>query len=342
MKESEKMYIDIETLKKITQGAEKIKETENGFEFSRFTDEEIQTFTDSPLLSRTYTTAGIQLCFKTDAEKLRIKLSVQNCCDRSFFALDVIKDGELIGSIKNFDEDAMKGFYSWSNYPLGDFEGSFNLGEGEKNLRIVLPWSVRLFIKEICLDGATFITETPKNDTMLIYGDSITHGYDSIHPMNAYSVKLAKHLECECFIKAVGGDMFREEFAKIKHPLNPKYVTVAYGTNDWGNDTKENFDRNSYAFISNISKNYKDSKIFVLTPIWRKDNTGGGEGFESIHYIGEKLSEICKEFSNTVCINGWDLVPHEENLYGDLRLHPNDEGFEHYFENLYTEIKKHI
>jgi len=35
-------------------------------------------------------------------------------------------------------------------------------------------------------------------------------------------------------------------------------------------------------------------------------------------------------------------LPKEEKYFADLRLHPNDEGFKYYFENLYSEIEESI
>ena len=66
---------------------------------------------------------------------------------------------------------------------------------------------------------------------------------------------------------------------------------------------------------------------------------GFGEPFIYVHKTLEKL---CEKHENLIYIDGWELVAHDENLYGDLRLHPNDDGFKMYFENLYEKIKNHI
>lgn len=337
------MILTLDDFKKITQGAESIVSSDNGFEFIRFNEEEQELYSRSTLKSRTLSPAGIQLCFKTDGDRINISLNTENCLDRSFFCLEVMCNGVRLGSIKNFKDEEMTGFYSWSKYTLGDYSGSFDVSEGEKEIRIVLPWSVRTYIKEMEIENATYICPVKKEKTMLIYGDSITHGYDSCYPSKAYSVGLAHELGAECFIKAVGGEKFWPELAQIKHDIKPDYVTVAYGTNDWSGSAKEVFEENSKKFLENLSKNYKGSKVFVLTPIWRKDYTEGSKNFDGdIHSVEKWLSGVCEEFDNVVCIRGWDLVPHEENYFGDLRLHPNDSGFEHYAVNLAKEIKNYI
>ena len=51
---------------------------------------------------------------------------------------------------------------------------------------------------------------------------------------------------------------------------------------------------------------------------------------------------VHKKPETKIMISGFDFVPKDEKYYADLRLHPNDEGFEYYAENLYKEIKEMI
>ena len=54
---------------------------------------------------------------------------------------------------------------------------------------------------------------------------------------------------------------------------------------------------------------------------------------------------ICQEVAdkeNMILIPGFALIPHDETLYGDQVLHPNDRGFDYYYENLLRKIKKYI
>ena len=48
----------------------------------------------------------------------------------------------------------------------------------------------------------------------------------------------------------------------------------------------------------------------------------------------EVISDVCGKYENVTVIPGLSLVPHDSRYYGDLRLHPNDSGFEYYFKNL--------
>ena len=98
---------------------------------------------------------------------------------------------------------------------------------------------------------------------------------------------------------------------------------------------------NCRAFYKNIKENYPDAKIFAVTPIWRADcgSTEKQFPFSEVHGL---ISEICEEIGGITVIEGFNLVPHEKELFADLRLHPSDYGFDYYAKNLYTEIKKYI
>ena len=336
------MKLNLEQIKSVVQGAEEVILSDEGIEIERFSKDEREVYLTSRLEIRIHTPAGVRLNFKTDAKSIYIKLEAKFTCDRSMFSLDILKNGVLADSVKNFDDKDMTGFYSWTEYPLGEYEKTTPLGDGEKEICLVLPYTVRLYIKEISLDDASYVTPVKKEKTILFYGDSITHGYDAAHPVNTYASRISDALGCEAIVMAVGGQWFIPRLAKIKNTRSPQYVVVAYGTNDWGSGDKKTFDQNSREFIEIIKKNYPDAGIFVITPIWRKDHIKTDSEFEDIFYIGKKLFEICDSLDGVHCIDGWNLVPHKENFYGDLRLHPNDNGFKEYAKNLLSEIKKYI
>ena len=79
--------------------------------------------------------------------------------------------------------------------------------------------------------------------------------------------------------------------------------------------------------------------MFAITPIWRKDFEEK-KCFSSFFDVEKEIKDICRKFDNISVISGWNLVPHDEEYFADLRLHPNDDGFRHYFSNLVEEIRK--
>ena len=49
-----------------------------------------------------------------------------------------------------------------------------------------------------------------------------------------------------------------------------------------------------------------------------------------------------KLWDHLFIISGFDLVGHDRKLFADLRLHPNDAGFNQYFDNLSKKIGEFI
>ena len=87
-----------------------------------------------------------------------------------------------------------------------------------------------------------------------------------------------------------------------------------------------------------MRKNYPEAPIYAITPIWRY---GGEEERQlgSVRNVGELIGE-CVEGLDVCVIDGYEFVPKVRQLYADLRLHPNDEGFAHYTDRLLCAMGK--
>ena len=334
------MKLKLEQLKQITTGAVNIKEENGTFYFSRFTaeQEELYKETNQDFYHKAVSPAGIKFHFKTDSKNLFLKLKTSLSSSRGYFSVDVFVNGSPIGYLDNFSEEELPEDYTQYELPLGEFSKNFELGEGEKTVCVHLPCLVKAFMEEVSLDDGAFIEgiELPKK--LIAFGDSITHGYDAMRPSNRYVAKLAERLVAEEFNKGIGGEQFFPKLAACKDPIEPDYITVAYGTNDWSIADRETFRLNCRGFYENLSRNYPDAKIFAITPIWRKDcdmckNMGA---FETVEQL---IRELTEDLENVTVIPGYDLVPGDERYFADFRLHPNDEGFAYYAKNLYEKIK---
>jgi hypothetical protein len=244
----------------------------------------------------------------------------------------------MVDSLNNFEGVEIPERYEGLDVPRGSFEKEFLLGEGEKQVDVYLPWSVVPVFHEIVLDdGATVVPTKPKHQ-LLCFGDSITQGYDALHPSNKYTTRLARFLDAEEINKGIGAEFFFPALVREKEALKPDYITVAYGTNDWGYRTKEKFSAECKAFFENLTRNYPHSKIFVITPIWRKDYEKETP-FGAFSELDPLIRELVKEMDVTV-ISGYDFLEHRKTLFADLCLHPNDEGFGQYAESLSAAIQK--
>lgn len=182
------MKLSYEQVVSITQGAVKVERKENSIQFHRFTEEQEKVYAASEYHPKQYATAGVRLHFKTDSTRLFMKVKTSQGSSRKFFAHDVLVDGKFVGSLKNKTEDC-----------YGVFEESFALGEGTKTVCIHFPWSVCSMLEELSLDDGSFIEPVKREKKILIFGDSITQGYDAADPMNRYAANLADALEAEEF-----------------------------------------------------------------------------------------------------------------------------------------------
>lgn len=338
------MDLKIEQIKEITQGAVRIEEKEDGIRFYRFTEEQEKLYKEysDDFYNKTFSPTGVKLVFKTNSNSLFLKVFTEKSSSRTYFAFDILVNGKFVDSLDNYSDKEIPEMYPHKQYELGEFSKRFEFESGEKEITVVFPFSVKVALEQISIDDGANVKSVKKEKKILMFGDSITHGYDSLHTSKNYASKLADALDAELINKGIGGEIFFPALAKTKEGFLPEYITVAYGTNDWNKLLKrEEFENNCKEFYKALSENYPDSKIFAITPIWRKDyldekNVGA---FES---VGEYIGSVAEELDNVICINGFELVPHDEKCFGDLYLHPNEDGFKYYFENLYKIIKEYI
>ncbi len=342
------MKLSLEQIKEITCGAVNVCEKDGAFRFCRFTDEQRETYrickpNRPDFYDKTLATAGVKLRFVTDSQKMFLKINILdiNASSRCFYSFDVFKNGKMIGAVDNFSDVEFCENYTAVKFPLTCNSGEFDLGQGEKTVCVHFPFSVAAEILELSLDDGAIIKPVKPSKKMLCFGDSITHGYDALHPSGMYTAKLAETLGAEEYNKGIGGDIFFPELADTKDPIDPDYITVAYGTNDWSGCPREATRSRIKGFYENLRKNYPNAKIFAIIPIWRAD-CDEEKTYGKFELVACDIREICTEIGGITVIEGIDLVPHDPEYFGDFRLHPNEKGFEEYFKNLYKEIKKHI
>lgn len=332
------MILNLEQIRCITKGAERVEETANGrIKFHRFTEAQEKAYKDysADFYRKSFATSGIRLEFVTDSKSLSMTVNVSSrlSSSRRFFAHSVYADGKLVGRIEREQDD---------HRPDGDFSGEFDLGEGEKTVRIYFPWSAISEIVSFELDDGSKIEPVEKKCKMLIFGDSISQGYDAQAPENSYASIVTDALEAEARNKGIGGEVFWPTLAAIRDDFEPDYITVAYGTNDWSRNDRETFDRDCEAFYTNLSANYSESTIFALSPIWRGDKDSDRSKVGPFTHLAERIKEVADKLPNVVFVDTKGFVPEDSSYFSDLYLHPNDAGFAPYGENLLKEIKKYI
>lgn len=335
------MKLSYNQIKEIATGAVRTEEDNGAVRLYRFTKEQEEVYHDTYFSSRTFSQSGIRLSFITDSTSLFLKVDTAVSSSRTYFSVDIFADGEAIGYVDNFSDREPVQNYPNAEYPLGEFSGSFSLGEGEKTVCIHLPWSVATSVCELSLDDGAYVRAVKPEKKLLAYGDSITHGYDALRPSHRYIGKIADLLGAEEFNKAIGGETFCPKLGRLPDDFVPDYITVAYGTNDWCGKSREVFMEDCRTFFLAVSENYPATKIFAITPIWRKDMTEE-KAFGSFEEVDGCIREAVRGIKNICVISGFDFIPQDELYFADLRLHPNDEGFAIYAEKLYQNIKGNL
>ena len=327
------MNLTLEQIKSIAKGVSRVEERDGAIHLLRFTAEQEAVYAtrdDKGFWKKSYATAGVRLEFITNSRTLSMETKISAGASRRFFSYEVFCNGVKVGSHGGEDltDDVVVGTY-------GD------LGEGEKRIKIVFPWSVASPLLRLTLDDGATLLPVKKSCRMLIYGDSITHGYDAKNPSGSYASLLTDALDADAINKAIGGEVFRPAIAETGDRAEFDYVTVAYGSNDWSHKGKEDFEADCSAFYETLSRLYPTAKIFAITPIWRADNdrlTKVGE----FSYVADYIEQVTKDLPNVTVLRGVDFVPKDPSYFSDKYLHPNDEGFAHYFKNLYEAMKKHL
>ena len=341
------MKLTFDQIKSITKGAVRVEEENGRIQFFRFTKEQERVYKKASIeqnrsfYERCAATAGVRLLFKTNSKALKLAVEVLKCTSRTYFSFDIFVNGKMYDSIDNFSQVELPINYTEVELPVGDFAKEIPLGDGDKEVCVYFPWSVRPILEEVTLDDGAFVEPIKTEKRLLAFGDSITQGYDALRSHIRYASRLADKLGAEEFNKGIGGEVFFPALAETRDNFTPDVITVAYGTNDFSLREENDFKVRCREFYVALSKTYPNSKIFAITPIWRSDYKGE-RAFGPFENVERFIRSSVADLENVTVLSGFDFVPKDSKYYSDLRLHPNDEGFAFYADNLYNEISKYL
>lgn len=315
------MNLTLETIQRITTGAVSIVQEKGWFCFRRFSRApEVYFPNDAGFQAKVTATASVTLDFITDADRLEFQYQATRASSRSLFFLDLYVNNALVTTHGRTDaEETIDGYFS---YPLP---------AGENRVTLYFPNLYNMMLKDISLTDASVILPPDYTNTMICYGDSITQGYDAERPSLSYANRLAYSLNARMVSKGIGGDIFHPELIDDGN-LNPDIITVAYGTNDWAHSEYDVFLHDASSFLHKIREFYPQAQVFVITPIWRRDNdriTACG----SFDEMAAALKDICRNFPGVHVIDGLSLTAHTAQMLVD-HVHPGDLGHVLYGANL--------
>lgn len=335
------MNLSFEQIKSITTGAVAVEQESDGIHFYRFTPE--QAPLRQPRVSlfeqKVTASAGVRLSFRTNSQTLCLRTTVTTGSACKFFSFDLLVNGVYTDSLENFSHLETFDPVNGRTCELGTFEKTFCLGSGTKDISLFFPWSVTPVLEELSLEDGSSITPNIPAKKLLVYGDSISHGYNILYSSKHYVSQLALVLDAQAFNKGIGGTTTFPEMALAKEPFDPDYIVVAYGSNDWSRHDADFFTQQYRAMLQNIADNYPHAQVFAITPVWRGDQEKRERKMGPLSAVEQHIRTIAADFPDVTVISGMDLVPHDSRYFADVILHPNDSGFAHHFNNLWSQIK---
>ena len=318
------MKLPFEQIRAAARGVARVEETDGKVNFFRFTAEQDALYArrDKDFHRKSHATSGVILEFDTDSRTLGLSVEVSSGSSRRFTAHSIFADGKRVGQL---------GSIIAPEVASECYEDSFDLGSGTKRVKILFPWAACSKLMALTLeDGASF-TPVQKEKTVILFGDSITQGYDAEIPENSYASRLVAALDANGINKAIGGEVFCPELASLPDAVTPDLITVAYGTNDWSRFC--HLTEDAAAFYHALRKTYPAAPIVALAPVWRADCEDRPD-HGNFREVAEALKAIASEVENVTFIDCFGFIPEDTSLFSDLYLHPNDEGFRHYAEHL--------
>ena len=323
--EEYKMNLTFEQIKAVTVGAIRIEQCEDGIPFFKCTQKQIDAFTleSATLGTRAKTTTGVRLDFYTNSKEATFEVV-------SGGKYEVYINGLLRAQ---YDTSENKRISLRLCDPLGHAYAE------DARVTLYFPAHSIGVLKSVELDDGATIAPHKFDNKFLFIGDSITQGWAANYDSLSYAQRVSRFYNAESVIQGIGGAYFHElTFDSID--FDPDVVFVAYGTNDFGHyKTYAELEAHADAHLSLIAKEYANKKRFYISPIWRDKRDGKSMGtFEGCREI---LTKLAADKGFTV-IDGLMLVPPVPELFMDEYLHPNDNGFSLYAENLISVLQKYL
>ena len=307
------MKLDFQTIKNVTLGAARIWENDGVINFCKMTQKQVDAFyVLSEILGKgAETTTGIRLDFYTNSTS---------------FAFTPATNGRY--------EVKINGFLVNTRATAGE-KKTFALSEKESRVTLYLPSHSKGAIESIEIDDGAYVKPCEYDFKMLMIGDSITQGWNSGIDSLSYAYIVSESLNANTVIQGVGGACYsKSTLDKIN--FDPSVVTVAYGTNDTNKNSLEKISTDCEEYLRLIKEYYPNSKIIVITPITRKDNTQM-KPYGNVRLVDGIIKNHAENLGYEV-IDGMKMLPQAEEFMNDA-VHPNGFGFSLLGKNLATAIK---
>ena len=267
---------------------------------------------------------GARVRFRTDAATFKVKLTIEPSFDIGMSVWATQAAYVYAGPQNSL---RMLGIVAGPNYQAAQFEKEINKGDGMEDITIYLPRNPRTLNIEIEFeDSATVEAPTPyKYETPIVYyGSSITEGGCATLPTNAYTAKVARHLNADHINLGFSGNAKGELcMADFINTLPMSIFVLDY---DHNAPSVEHLAETHEPFFLRIREAHPDLPIVMMT------RPGDAENPVPRMEVVKKTYEnaLARGDKNVYFINGRTFFPQEDRAFFTIdNVHPNDLGFDH-------------
>ena len=334
------MKLSFDQLSACIHGAiELTRNPDDSVQIHRFTDAQKAIYTPKDagyFASNQSANTTFDIC--TDADSITLTFSGRCREQCPEIPADILVNGVL----QHHVQATRTAVSSYAVVPYDPVSFTIPLPGGEKRVTVYFGYITTVDSLTVDLpDGAFVRTYSPKR-TMVSFGDSITQGLSAQFPSMSYISQLSRKLDAAVYNFGIGGERFRAD--KIVPGTYPEcdLVTVAYGTNDFGQKKSctADFEANMAAFFRLLHEVYPETPTFVLLPLWRVDETELHNDIPTLQAVRDRIRQEVQQYANITVIDCKNFVPHLPAFFADGIVHPNDLGMTHYATNLYLAIKE--
>lgn len=193
-------------------------------------------------------------------------------------------------------------------------------------VRIYLPCIMSVAVGNLATNGT--LEPAPCRGYLLALGDSISQGHIVGAPSASWPARLSRALGLDLVNQAISGHVFDRATLRGMRLLRenpPELITVAYGTNDWAHEEADLILANMRAYLDRLTERFPGVPVYVLSPIWRRDQDRERPNDKSLDWVRAALREECAHLCLRY-VEGAGVVPADPAWFADGRLHPNARG----------------
>lgn len=201
-------------------------------------------------------------------------------------------------------------------------------------VRVVFPHGVEVRVQAIEGEVAPPRPEQLPGGRFLVYGSSITQGYDSVRPGDPYPARLARAMRLDAFNLGFGSGAFLEpQMADwIAARSDWDFAVLELGVNLLSRVSADEFRQRVRTFLTRIAAAHPAKKIWVVDQFFSfRDLSGSAKQAEFRTIVREVVAELA--LPEVRHVDGRSLLTEPTGLGADL-LHPAPEGFAEIARNL--------